>query len=361
LGQLGPLPAGSLIVPPIVSSATPTLEAVYFEADLATISVNGGSGDGCAPGGSMTIMSRPALRVDDQGDRLRLLHVHAHPDDESSKGAATTAKYVAEGVDVVVATCTGGERGSILNPAMDRPDILANIAHIRHQEMDRAREILGIKQAWLGFVDSGLPEGDGLQRLPEGCFALTDMTVAVAPLVEVIRSFRPHVMTTYDENGGYPHPDHIMCHKISVAAFDAAADSNAYPDRGAPWQPLKLYYSFTFNRERTVALHQAMIARGLESPYTERLREWPEDPEHEARITTRVACAEYFDMRDHALLAHATQVDPDGPWFAVPLAVHKSAWPTEEWELVRSLVDTSIPEDDLFAGIAKPAASRVSA
>jgi mycothiol S-conjugate amidase len=168
-------------------------------------------------------------------------------------------------------------------------------------------------------------------------------------------------MTTYDENGGYPHPDHIMCHKISVAAFEAAANPAAYPDRGATWQPLKLYYSFTLNRERTVALHQAMIARGLESPYTERLREWPEDPEHAARMTTRVSCAEYFHIRDHALLAHATQVDPDGPWFAVPLSVHKSAWPTEEWELVRSLVDTSIPEDDLFAGIAEPAASRVSA
>ena len=213
----------------------------------------------------MTIMSRPAFRVDDQGDRLRLLHVHAHPDDESSKGAATTAKYVAEGVDVVVATCTGGERGSILNPAMDRPDILANIADIRRQEMDRAREILGIKQVWLGFVDSGLPERDD-QQLPEGCFARIDTAVAAAPLVEVIRSFRPHVMTTYDENGGYPHPDHIMCHKISVAAFEAAPDPAAYPDRGPAWQPLKLYYSFTFHRDRTVALDRAMVARGLESP-----------------------------------------------------------------------------------------------
>src|SRR4029453_18102287 len=110
-------------------------------------------------GGSMAAMSRPAFRVDAQGDRLRLLHVHAHPDDESSRGAATTAKYVAEEIDVVVATCTGGERGSILNPAMDRPDILANIGDIRRQEMDRAREILGIKQGWFCFLYSGLPVG----------------------------------------------------------------------------------------------------------------------------------------------------------------------------------------------------------
>jgi LmbE family N-acetylglucosaminyl deacetylase len=197
-------------------------------------------------GGSMTAMSRPALRVDSQGDRLRLLHVHAHPDDESSRGAATTAKYVSEGVEVVVATCTGGERGSILNPAMDRPDILANITDIRRQEMDRAREILGIQQVWLGFVDSGLPEGDDPPPLPEGSFARTDLALAVAPLVKVIRSFRPHVMTTYNENdGGYRHPDHVMCHKISVAAFEAAADPDANPELGEPWQPLKLYYSFT--------------------------------------------------------------------------------------------------------------------
>jgi len=310
----------------------------------------------------MTGMPRVAPRVDAQGERLRLLHVHAHPDDESSRGAATTAKYVAEGVDVVVATCTGGERGSILNPAMDRPDILANIADIRRQEMDRAREILGIKQVWLGFVDSGLPEGDNPPPLPEGSFAVTDVAVAAAPLVKLIRSFRPHVVTTYNESdGGYRHPDHIMCHKISVAAFDAAADPDAHPDLGEPWQALKLYYSFTFHRDRTLALDRAMVARGLESPYTERLRQWPEDPKHAARITTRIACAEYFPVRDRALLAHSTQVDPDGPWFAVPLEVHKSAWPTEEWELARSLVDTSIPEDDLFAGIAEMAASRVSA
>jgi mycothiol S-conjugate amidase len=295
------------------------------------------------------------LRVDRAGERLRLLHVHAHPDDESSKGAATTAKYVAEGVHVLVATCTGGERGSILNPAMDRPDVLANIAEIRRQEMDRAREILGIEQVWLGFVDSGLPEGNPLPPLPDGCFATVSLEEAAAPLVEVIRRFRPHVVTTYDENGGYPHPDHIKCHQISVAAFDAAGDPTAYPDLGDPWKPLKLYYQFTFHRDRIVALDEAMQQRGLESPYAERLAEWKPDPEHAQRLTTRVPAADYFHVRDQALLAHATQIDPEGSWFAVPLDVHKSAWPTEDFELVKSLVPTSLPEDDLFAGIALPA------
>jgi mycothiol S-conjugate amidase len=282
---------------------------------------------------------------------LRLMHVHAHPDDESSKGAASTARYVAEGVDVHVATCTGGERGSILNPNMDRPDVLANIGEIRRQEMDRAREILGIKQDWLGFVDSGFPEGDPLPPLPHGCFALMPVEEAAEPLVRLIRSFRPHVMTTYDENGGYPHPDHVMCHKISVAAFEAAGDPEQYPDAGEPWQPLKLYYHHSFHRERTQALHDAMIARGLESPYAEWLADWKRDPEWEARITTRVPCAEFFATRDKALIAHATQIDPEGRWFAVPLEVHKLAWPTEDYELAQSLVPHDLPEDDLFAGV----------
>jgi len=282
---------------------------------------------------------------------LRLLHVHAHPDDESSKGAASTAKYVAEGVDVLVATCTGGERGSILNPNMDRPDVLANIAEIRRQEMDRAREILGIRQAWLGWMDSGYPEGDPPPPLPDGCFATMKVENAAAPLVRLIREFQPQVVTTYDENGGYPHPDHIMCHQVSVHAFEAAGDPDSYPDLGEPWQPLKLYYHHTFHRERTKALHDAMLARGMESPYAERLKDWTPDPEHERRITTRVPCADYFAVRDHALLAHATQIDPDGPWFAVPLAVHQAAWPTEDFELARNVLDSAVPEDDLFAGI----------
>jgi mycothiol S-conjugate amidase len=283
--------------------------------------------------------------------RLRLLHVHAHPDDESSKGAASTAKYVAEGVDVHVVTCTGGERGSILNPNMDRPDVLANITEIRRQEMERAREILGVTQDWLGFVDSGYPEGDPLPPLPPGCFGLMEPAVAAAPLVALMRSFRPHVVTTYDENGGYPHPDHVMCHKVTMEAWKAAGDQAEYPDTGTPWQPMKLYYHHMWNRQRTVALHEAMLARGLESPYAERLEDWKDDPEHDARITTRVPCAEYFPTRDRALIAHATQIDPEGSWFAIPLEIHQRAWPTEDFELVDSIVEKRLPEDDLFAGI----------
>lgn len=280
------------------------------------------------------------------------MHVHAHPDDESSKGAASTAKYVADGVEVLVVTCTGGERGSILNPNMDRPDVLANMAQIRRDEMDRAREILGVKQSWLGFVDSGFPEGDPPPPLPDGCFGLVPIEEAAERLVKVMREFRPHVVTTYDENGGYPHPDHVRCHEITIAAWDKAGDPDAYPEAGEPWQPLKLYYQQTFHRARIEALHAAMVRNGLESPYAEWLENWSDDREdHTKRVTTRVPCGEYFAVRDKALLAHETQIDPGGRWFQTPLSVQQEAWPTEDFELARSVVDTEVPEDDLFAGV----------
>src|SRR6201995_3048783 len=172
--------------------------------------------------------------------------VHAHPDDESSKGAATMARYVREGVQVLVCTLTGGERGDILNPAMDRPEIKAGLRAVGWAGMARAREILGVEQRFLGFVDSGLPEGDPKPPLPEGSFGLVPLHEAAAPLVRLVRDFRPHVMLTYDESGGYPHPDHIKTHQVAVEAFEAAGGPDRYPDAGGqPWQPLQMYYFVT--------------------------------------------------------------------------------------------------------------------
>lgn len=283
---------------------------------------------------------------------LRLLAVHAHPDDESSKGAATMARYVREGAEVLVVTCTAGERGSILNPAMDRPDVLERMSDVRVEEMATAAAILGVEQRWLGFVDSGLPEGDPLPPLPDGCFAVQPLAVAAAPLVKIVREFRPHVVLTYDEKGGYPHPDHIKTHEISVEAYDAAGDPERYREvGGTPWQPQKMYYFLTFHRERLQALHDAALAAGLTSPFEGWLSTWEDKPEDAGRLTTRIRCADFFPLRDRALLAHATQVDPTGRWFALPMAVQEKAWPTEDYQLARSEVRTELPEDDLFAGL----------
>jgi len=287
---------------------------------------------------------------------LRLMTVHAHPDDESSKGAATCARYVAEGHEVLVVTCTGGEAGSILNPAMDRPDVRADLTAVRRAEMARAVEILGVQHRWLGFLDSGLPEGDPLPPLPEGSFAAVDLQEPTRALVAVVREFRPHVVVTYDENGGYPHPDHIRCHEISVAAYRAAGDPARFPEAGAPWQPLKLYYSHGFSRARMAAFHAALTSRGLDSPYREWLENWPPDrPDPGERVTTRVECADWFAVRDEALRAHATQVDPTSRWFVVPAELQRQVWPTEDYELVHSEMEVAVPEDELFAGLCTPA------
>ncbi|AMY19769.1 MULTISPECIES: mycothiol conjugate amidase Mca [Nocardiaceae] len=278
--------------------------------------------------------------------------VHAHPDDESSKGAATMARYAAEGHEVLVVTLTGGERGDILNPAMDIPGVRERLPEVRREEMAAAAAVLGVQQTWLGFVDSGLPEGDPLPPLPEDCFALVPLEVSTEALVRVVREFRPHVMTTYDEKGGYPHPDHIRCHEVSVAAYEAAADPEQFPDAGPAWEVSKLYYSHGFIRQRMQLFHDELLARGEESPFAEWLEQWSKDrDEIMGRVTTQVECADFFDARDDALRAHRTQIDPNGRFFAVPTELQRKLWPTEEYELARTRVRTSLPENDLFAGI----------
>ena len=162
--------------------------------------------------------------------------------------------------------------------------------------MARAREILGVEQRFLGFVDSGLPEGDPKPPLPEGSFGLVPLAEAAAPLVRLVRDFRPHVILTYDESGGYPHPDHIKTHQVAVEAFEAAADPDRYPEAGGePWQPSKMYYFVTFHQAKYAALHEELLRRGLESPYSKIFEEWEERArkrlergDRPLEITTRV-------------------------------------------------------------------------
>lgn len=209
-----------------------------------------------------------------------------------------------------------------------------------------------MEHTWLGFVDSGLPKGDPPPPLPEGCFALVPLEESIEALVRVVREFRPHVMTTYDENGGYPHPDHIRCHQVSVGAFEAAGDYRRFPDAGEPWTVSKLYYNHGFLRARMQLLHDEALKHGHEPPFKKWLEHWDaaHDP-FESRVTTRVECSAYFSQRDDALRAHTTQIDPDHDFFAAPIEWQQRLWPTEEFELARSRVPARLPEDDLFAGI----------
>jgi mycothiol S-conjugate amidase len=278
--------------------------------------------------------------------------VHAHPDDESSKGAATMARYADEGVRVMVVTLTGGERGDILNPAMDLPEVHGRMAEIRRDEMAKAAEILGVEHRWLGFVDSGLPEGDPLPPLPDGCLGVVPLEQPTEALVRLVREFKPHVMTTYDETGGYPHPDHIRCHEVSMAAYEAAGDHRLFPAAGTPWNVHKLYYVHGFLRQRMQLLQDEFAKHGQEGPFKKWLENWdPNDDTISRRVTTRIECAKYFPQRDEALLAHATQIDPKSFFFTTPMEWQQRLWPTEEYELARSRVPVTLPESDLFEGI----------
>ena len=277
-----------------------------------------------------------------------LLSVHAHPDDEASKGAPTVALYKTQGVRSVLVTCTGGEEGEILNPAMDLPEVRADLHGVRMRELQTAADIIGYDEVvLLGYRDSGMPGSEANAR-PES-FARADLGEAVDRLIEVIRRERPQVILTYpDDQEGYPHPDHLRVHDITIPAWERAGDPQHRPDLGEAFTPLKLYYS-VWSRARVQATHEKYIEMGLESPYSE---EWFDRPSHDHRITTSIDISSTYDVRTDALLAHATQVDPTSPfWFGLPREVARTIHPYEEFILASSRVDSALPETDLFAGI----------
>lgn len=279
---------------------------------------------------------------------LCLLTVHAHPDDEASKGAGTVAKLHDEGVRTVLVTCTGGEEGDILNPAMDRPEVRERLHEVRRDELAAAAKIIGYDEVvLLPYRDSGMPDSEANAR-PDA-FANAPLAEAVGKLVEVIRRERPQVIITYnDDQTGYPHPDHLMVHDISGPAFEHAGDPSWFPELGEPWTPSKLYYT-VWSRLRVLSMHEKMVELGVESPFTE---EWFERPSQDHRITTTVDVNGYYHVRRDALLAHATQVDPKSPfWFGLPDEVMETIHPFDDYVLAGSRVDSEPPETDVFAGL----------
>jgi mycothiol S-conjugate amidase len=292
-------------------------------------------------------------------DRLCILTVHAHPDDESSKGAGTIAKYAAAGAHTVLVCCTDGAAGDILNPAMDRPEVKDNLPAVRYEELARATEIIGYREVvHLGYKDSGMPETPANED-PD-CFWRADLDEAIGRLVAIIRRTKPQVIVTYgDDQRGYPHPDHLRVHDISLPAFDLAGDESYRPDLGEPWEPKKLYYT-AWSRQRMVAMHEKFLELGLESPFGERMNNRPSQDE---RITTKIDVSDHMDVRREALLAHATQIDPKSPfWFGLPPEVSNTVYPIEDYVLAKSRVPVPDDlgaagnyEDDLFAGVTQGA------
>jgi mycothiol S-conjugate amidase len=303
------------------------------------------------------------MRVDANGNPLCVLTVHAHPDDEASKGAPTLAAYADLGVRTVLVCCTGGEEGDLQNPALREPggpfhgvepaDEKAVMARLRPIELSRSAEIIGFHEVvMLGYRDSGMVDSPANQN--PACFHQADLDEAVGRLVAVIRRTRPQVIITYnDDQRGYPHPDHVKVHDVSVVAFERAGDPTWYPWAGPVWQPLKMYYT-VWTKTRMRMVHDAMIAKSGKSPFDEK---WLSRPSHDDRVTTRLHIASHMHARSQALLAHATQVDPtEAWWFGLDDDELSALYPWEDWVLARSAV--SPPEADaveicLFDGIAE--------
>ncbi len=282
---------------------------------------------------------------------LRLIAVHAHPDDESSKGAATYAHYLDQGVEVLIVSCTGGERGDVLNELVARdPKSRRDLAGLRRDEMARAQEIIGFEHRWLGYEDSGLP--DAGESIPVGSFADIPAEVSAEALVRLVREFKPHVMITYNEQGGYPHPDHIRCHEVSRIAWERSGEAGAYPEAGEPWEIGKLYYEEIFNVERIETVYQWLVDHEPSSPLVAQFGEMRERMSKRLnRSTAKIEVGRFFERRDEALRAHASQVPPDSPFFFWPNDVQRQAWPFEDYRLAASRVATSEFEADLFQGI----------
>ena len=292
---------------------------------------------------------------------LTILSVHAHPDDEASKGAPTIARYVAEGVRAVLVCCTGGEEGDLQNPGLREPgqpfhgltpeQERALLAEVRPGELERSAAIIGYHEVvMLGYRDSGMKDTPPNEH--PMCFHQADLDEAVGRLVAVIRRERPQVILTYgDDQRGYPHPDHVRVHDISVPAFERAGDPTWYPEAGEPWQPSKLYYT-VWAKARLMAVHEALLRLRGSSPYDQA---WLDRPGHDDRITTRLDIGQYLAARSGSLRAHATQVDPNEPWwFGLSDAELAEVYPYEDWILARSTVGAPAPgelENDLFAGI----------
>jgi mycothiol S-conjugate amidase len=295
---------------------------------------------------------------------LCLLTVHAHPDDESSKGAGTVALYGAAGVRTVLVCCTGGEEGDILNPAMDLPAVRDNLAAIRRAELDTAAAIIGYEDVvMLGYRDSGMP-GTPANSDPRS-FAAAPLDEAIGRLVRIIRAHRPQVVVSYPpEQSGYPHPDHLRVNEITDIAFDASADPDLYPDAGQPWQPLRLVYS-RWSVKRMKAMHDKFVELGIDSPYNDqrlaRMLEAEADdrnPAEGVRPRLTVDVTGYSWVMRRALIAHATQVDPTSRhWFGLPEDVADDVYPYDEYEVARDLTGATT-DDDLFAGIQAARATR---
>jgi N-acetyl-1-D-myo-inositol-2-amino-2-deoxy-alpha-D-glucopyranoside deacetylase len=283
---------------------------------------------------------------------LTLMTVHAHPDDEAIGTGGTLLRYAAEGIRTVLVTATLGEEGEIVVSEWNTPEFKARLSEVRREELNQAVALLEIGTLeLLGYRDSGMA-GTESNNHPD-CFNMADPDEATRRLVRLVRQYRPQVLVSYNMFGGYGHPDHIACHKATAAAFDAAGDPARYPETGAPWQPLKLYYTNSPRRMFQAAWEQ-MKARGLPTPLDDPNFDLSRFTVPDDEVTTAIDVGDFQERKLEAILVHRTQIAPDGRFMTVPEDIRRELFRHEYFTLVSSRV--SLPqhggyEDDLFAGI----------
>lgn len=286
-----------------------------------------------------------------------MLLVHAHPDDETIATGATMAKYAAAGDGVTLVTCTLGEEGEILVPELAHlaSDRDGGLGEHRITELNAAMTALGVTDhRFLGgagrWRDSGMA-GTATNDNPS-CFWRADLDEAIGELVRVIRDVRPQVVVTYDENGGYGHPDHIQAHRVAVGAFAAAGDSQRYPDTGEPWTPSKLYQT-ALPRSVLLMAYEALKALGEEAPFGATSPDEMNMGVPDEAITTVIDARDHLPAKIEAMRAYPTQISVDGHFFALSNDVGQGAFGVEQYTLVAGPTPTmGEPESDLFAGIA---------
>ncbi|HEX8917479.1 MAG TPA: N-acetyl-1-D-myo-inositol-2-amino-2-deoxy-alpha-D-glucopyranoside deacetylase [Chloroflexota bacterium] len=294
------------------------------------------------------------------GSAPTLMAVRAHPDDESIVCGGTLARYSAEGADTIVVTCTLGESGQIVDPTMNADEVRARLGEVRRLELEESCRILGVSSLEiLGYRDSGMagtPDNDN-----PASFNRADPIQAGDRLVALVRRYRPHVLLTDDETGGYGHPDHIMANRITVHAFERSGDPAYRQELGAPWQPLKLYYGL-FPRSQFIKLREEMEKRGLEVPWSD---EEFDDTEAavgspDSAITTTIDVGAFLPQKNASLRAHHTQIAPDDWWATLPADIGEQLFHSEYFQLAKSRVDVPEHETDLFTGVetGKPSRQR---
>ena len=281
----------------------------------------------------------------------RLLLVHAHPDDETINNGVTMAKYAADGIDVTLVTCTRGEEGEVL------VDSLLNLASSKDDKLGEHREVelkdamheLGIKdfrflgspgKKWRDSGMMGMPQNDR-----KDVFWQADLDEAANELVKIILETKPQVLITYDEFGGYGHPDHIKAHQVAMRAAEIASQQG--------WQVSKIYWN-TMPRSVIQMGIDKMKEVGSEFFGAENADDLPFAKPDEL-VTSVVKAPDYVPQKLAAMKAHATQISVDGPFFALSNNLGLSVWGDEYYTLVKGEIagpfDENGRELDLFAGV----------